>query len=297
MEINYLKEFVVLAQTGNFLEAADILYSSQSTLSKHIKSMESELGVPLFDRTTRKVRISKYGRLLLPYAQQITELQEKYTTVLQSNLETDQDTLTLGSIYGLAQYKITNVLVSFKQSRPQSTLNVVQGSTAELTEMLRQRKCNLALIRDIDDAENEFVRVPYATDAIIAVLPITHPLANQKSIPLRMLADENFLLGEPQTLPYNLCMKACEQSGIEPRITYTDTELENQIDLVAGGAGISLALKQLALYNPNPNVAIVDITPLVTSEISLCYLKGVKISDAAKQFLSCAESQKPINTP
>jgi len=292
MEISYLKEFVVLAQTGNFLEAADILYSSQSTLSKHIKSMESELGVPLFDRTTRKVRISKYGQLLLPYAQQITELRDKYTTILQSSLETDQDTLNLGSIYGLAQYKITDVLVSFKKSRPQSTLNVLQASTGELVEMLRQRKCDIAFIRDIEDAEDEFVRKLYATDSIIAVLPSTHPLAKQKMISLRMLADENFLLGEPQTLPYMLSMKACEQSGFEPRITYTDTELDNQIDLVAGGAGVSLALKQLALYHSNPKTSIVDVTPTVTTEISLCYLKSIKLSDAANHFLSCAESQK-----
>ena len=96
MEINYLKEFVVLAQTGNFMEAADILYVSQSTLSKHIKSMELELGVPLFDRTTRKVTISKFGELLLPYAQQIAELQDKYTAIFQNSLDIDQETLTVG---------------------------------------------------------------------------------------------------------------------------------------------------------------------------------------------------------
>ena len=96
MEINYLKEFVVLAQTGNFMEAAEMLYVSQSTLSKHIKSIEVELGVSLFDRTTRKVTISKYGQLLLPYAQQIAELQEMYISALRTSLENEQETLTLG---------------------------------------------------------------------------------------------------------------------------------------------------------------------------------------------------------
>lgn len=292
MEINYLKEFVVLAQTGNFLEAAEILYSSQSSLSKHIKSMETELGVPLFDRTTRKVSISKYGQLLLPYAQQIVDLQEKYTAVLKSNLETDQDTLNLGSIHGLAQYKITDVLVNFKKSRPGSTLNVMQASTGELIEMLRHGKCDLAFIRDIENGDDEFVKIPYTTDTIVAVLPINHPLANQKTIALRMLADENFILGTPNTLPYRLCMKACEQSGFEPRVTYTDLELANQIDLVTGEMGVSLALKELVLYLSNPKFAIVDITPVVNTQISLCYLKSVKLSDAAKHFLSCAGSQK-----
>lgn len=288
MEINYLKEFVVLAQTGNFLEAADILYSSQSTLSKHVKRMETELGVPLFDRTTRKVAISKYGQLLLPYAKQIAEIQEKYTTALNSILENDRDTLTIGSIYGLAQYKITDVLVNFKKSHPQVILNVMQASSKDLTEMLRQKKCELALIRDIEDDEDEFTKLPFAIDTIVAVLPVTHPLAKQETIPLRMLADENFLLTLPETMPYQLSMKACELSEFEPRVTYNDPEAENLVDLVTKGMGISLLLKQLVLYRSNPKIAVVDITPRVTTEINICYPKEIKLSDAAKRFIKCA---------
>jgi DNA-binding transcriptional LysR family regulator len=243
MEISYLKEFVVLAQTGNFLEAADVLYSSQSSLSKHIKSMEMELGVPLFDRTTRKVSISKFGLLLLPYARQITENADKFAALLRSNRETDREILNLGSMYGLAQYKITDVLVRFKKSLPQATLNVMQARTIDLIEMLRQGKCELAFIRDIEDAEGDFIQIPFTTDTIVAILPIKHPLAKQKMIPLKMLENENFMMAVAGTMPFRLSMKACELSGFEPRIVYSDPELENQIDLVTKGMGISLALK------------------------------------------------------
>jgi LysR family transcriptional activator of glutamate synthase operon len=288
MDIDHLKEFVVLAQTGNFLEAADILYSSQSTLSKHIKSLEVELGVPLFDRTTRKVSISKFGQLLLPHAKQITEIADKFTAILKSNRETGQEILNLGSIYGLAQYKITDVLVRFKKSFPQATLNVMQASSRDLTEMLRQGKCELAFVRDINDPGEDFVKTAYTTDTIVAVLPIRHQLAKQKTIPLNMLANENFLMPIPGTMPYNLGKKACELSGFEPRIVYSDPELENQIDLVTKGMGIALALKKLALYHNNPRTAIVDITPVVESHINLCYLKSITLSDAAKKLLICA---------
>ena len=54
MELSYIREFVVLAETGNYLEAADALFIAQSSLSRHIKSIELDLGSPLFDRTTRK---------------------------------------------------------------------------------------------------------------------------------------------------------------------------------------------------------------------------------------------------
>lgn len=65
MEIKYLSEFVTLAKTKNYMEAADILYISQSSLSKHIQSIERELGVTLFDRSTRRVKLSADGNLLL----------------------------------------------------------------------------------------------------------------------------------------------------------------------------------------------------------------------------------------
>jgi LysR family transcriptional activator of glutamate synthase operon len=288
MEISYLKEFVVLADTGNFMEAANILYSSQSTLSKHIKAIEMELGVPLFDRTTRKVSISKYGELLLPYARQITELQDKYTAILKSNLATDREVLNLGSIYGLAQYHITDALVKFKKSRPQSTLNVLQASSKNLAEMVRQQKCELAFIRDVEDPENEFAKIPYATDTIVAVLPINHALANQKMLPLRALANENFLLEVPDTMPYRLSVRACELAGFEPKVTVTDSDREYLIDLVSSGMGVSLMLKQILLHFSNPRVATVDISPNVSTEISLCYLKGVHLSETANHFLKCA---------
>lgn len=288
MEITYLKEFVVLAQTGNFMEVAEILNSSQSTLSKHIKAIELELGVPLFDRTTRKVSISKYGQLFLPYAQQIAELQEQYVAALQTSLATDHETLTLGSIYGLAQYSITDALVNFKKSRPHSTFNVLQASSKDLTDALRQKKCELAFIRDVEDPEGEFVKIPYATDTIVAVLPSAHHLAGQKSIPLHKLADENFLLEVPNTMPHILSLKACHASGFEPKVAITDVDREYLIGLVSKGMGVSLMLKQLLSHFSSPEVSIVEISPTVTTEISLCYLKDAKLSDAAKHFVRSA---------
>ena len=66
MNTDNLKEFMVLAETKNFWEASDRLYMNQSTLSKHIKSLENELGVPLFTRTTRRVELTSYGQTFLP---------------------------------------------------------------------------------------------------------------------------------------------------------------------------------------------------------------------------------------
>jgi LysR family transcriptional activator of glutamate synthase operon len=295
MEINYLREFVILTQTGNFMEAAEQLYSSQSTLSKHIKKLEVEFGVPLFNRTTRKVEISSYGQLLLPYAMQIIEFQDQCVAAMQRSLKAEQETLTVGSIRAMAQYKIIDVLVNFKKSRPQSIINVIQTGSTDLKAMVRQKKCEVAFIRDINEPDDDLVKIPYAIDTLVAVLPTNHPLANQELIPLEMLANDDFLLLEEASYQYKLCISACEQSGFKPRVAFTNERIENLIEMVSEEMGVALLMKPLALYLANSNIAIVDITPRVTSHISLCFLKDVKLSKAAEHFLQCAKAQKKSN--
>jgi LysR family transcriptional regulator, transcription activator of glutamate synthase operon len=289
MEISYLREFMILAQTGNFIEAADILFTTQSTLSKHIKSLEKEYGVPLFDRTTRKVQLSKFGQILVPEAKQIVELQDNYTAILQSSRETNREILTLGSMHAMAQYKITDVLVDFKENHPGSPIHVTLAGHKELKEMLRQHKCELAFIRDRNEFEDDLVKIPFAVDTLVAVLPASHPLAGRKAIPLLILANEDFILIEEHTFLYNLCIDACKENGFEPKVAMTNDRFENMVELVKKGMGIALLMKQLALYVSSLNIAIVDITPSVSSYINLCYLKNLELSDAAKHFVLCTK--------
>ena len=70
-KLNHVKEFIALTKTENYLEAAENLFTSQSSLSKHIKSLEAELGTTLFDRTTRQVKLNEAGKVFLKYAQQL----------------------------------------------------------------------------------------------------------------------------------------------------------------------------------------------------------------------------------
>jgi len=75
VDLRYVSEFRVLAETGNFLDAASDLDISQSTLSRHIQSLEAELGARLFTRSTRRVSLSEYGGVFLPYAKQLLEIE------------------------------------------------------------------------------------------------------------------------------------------------------------------------------------------------------------------------------
>jgi DNA-binding transcriptional LysR family regulator len=164
-------------------------------------------------------------------------------------------------------------------------------NTHLLKELLRQKKCELAFIRIDDKSDKDLVKIPYLDDSFVAVFPSNHPHAKKKSIPLKDLADCKFLLSEESSSIYRKCIKACQDSGFEPNIVFTDPKPEDLIELVQKGMGIALLLKHLAIYLVNPNIAIVDVTPTISIRIYLCYLKGAKLSEAAKYFITNTEIQ------
>ncbi len=286
MEINHLREFVVLAQTGNFLEAAQQVYTSQSALSKHIKKMETELGVILFERTTRKVRLSKYGEILLPYATQIIDLDSQSNAQIRNSLNTEEEVLNLGAIPALAQYAITDKLAWFKKSRSQSRINLIQNDSQTLIQMLKEDKIELAFIRFDGTVDEDLSALPYAEDKLAAVLPAGHALSAQTKINLADLREESFLLVKEDSMLYRLAVEACQQAGFTPKVSYTDHHLENLLELVNRGMGVALLMEPLAAYLKVPQTRIIEIHPPVTTRINLCYRKERNLSPSAKHFLT-----------
>ena len=295
MEIRYLRDFLVVAETQNFLEAAAILYCSQATLTKHIQRLELDLGFTLFDRTTRKVSINKNGEMLLPYAREITELYERLTAQVKESKNDSDQTLTIGSIPALAQYNITELLVSFKKTNPQATINVIQAGSEELIELVRQRKCDLAFIRTYGELSPEFSYLPIAVDELVAFLPNHHPLAKEALIPLGKLSRENFVLLPENTMLYRLSVQLCRESGFEPNVVFTDHRLENLLEMVLNGLGVAILMRKLAEYMAQPKVSVVGLEPTVSTRLDLCYLKSVELSPVARQFVTISETLRGLS--
>ena len=110
MELNYLREFIALTETRNFAEAADRLFISQSSLSKHIQSLESEIGTPLLRRTTRKVDLNEQGEIFLTYAKRIVQAQDDCAAAIQSNLSASTCRLRVGVPGVMGIYGIPDIL-------------------------------------------------------------------------------------------------------------------------------------------------------------------------------------------
>ena len=127
---------------------------------------------------------------------------------------------------------------------------------------------------------------------MVAILPVSHPLAKEKSLTLEQLKNEEFLLLQPGSVLYTLSKKACQEAGFTPNITYTGKRAENIIDLIEKGMGVSLLMKKPISYLSNPKIAIIDIIPTVSTQIKIYYKKDTKLSSAAMHFINSIQLPK-----
>ena len=248
--------------------------------------IETELGAPLFDRTTRKVRLNAFGSAFLPYANKILDIENEYTAVLANQLKDISSKITIASIPVMSHYHINDILAAFQQAMPNLHLEIMEADTSEQIEMLKNRECDFAFLRETDQSSYSFPTIPFDTDHIVAVLPSSHPLASNSFLTLDQLKEENFFFLSKQTMMHKLCVYACEQAGFTPNVTFTSHRAANIIDLVRKGMGVALLTKKPSLPLVGTNIALVDVVPYINTSICLAYPDHKKLSPAARQFLN-----------
>lgn len=304
MNTDNLREFVVLAETKNFWEASDRLYMNQSTLSKHIKCLENELGVDLFTRTTRRVELTGYGWAFLPYAKSITHFEYEGLSNLQRLKNIENGLLTIGVFPSMPQYHITQLFSQFQIMYPDATIRTTEDDPVNLMSYLENESCEIIFQRE-DKAsfeknflnDTQVTRIPYLKDRLIALMPIHHPLAQSASVTLQQLKNERFCLIKEGSLMYQMSMSACQNASFVPNIVYTSHRIDSILDMVTNQNCVALLMDvHLALPENGPKRTYepwraVPITPVISSQISICYRNDKPLSQNAQLFIDLCNNK------
>lgn len=291
MDIQHIREFVSLAETQNYFETASRLFVTTSSLSRHIKALEAEIGEPLFDRTTRRVSLTRYGHLLLPYAQDMIRINERWEAAFAQAQRGEEGRLTVGSIPMMKPYHITDLLAKFQRDNANVTITVKETDPLALVPMLRERVCDFAFLRDTDCHDDTLKMLPFAKDRLCVVVSKDHAFAGRDSVSAEMLKDQSLLLIGKDAFMYRLCTDMCRNAGFEPKVAFTSNRGDNLVDMVRQGLGIALLMRKAAasqIYRPG--LRLVDVEPALTTTIYLAYSRGHKLSKSASSFFSLART-------
>lgn len=298
MNIEYIKEFVILTQIGNYLKASDELFISQSSLSRHIQCIETDLGAQLFTRSTRKLELTDFGELFLPYAQEITRIQMRYRDAIDKKQKNIENNIIIG--YTPSNYfNVSDGFTNFLQKYPNYKLNIVEGLSDKIVDMVLNGTCNFAFTWKADLLPDELEAVPFDDDIIAAMLPGDHPLAKNKHIEQTQLLPSLDCLFLPKDPLLNAIICSNFQgSGLSLNCQGSDLtgySSSTQVDFVSKQMGIAILNKKAALALANPSNAIVDILPEIDVTFSMIYNKLSKMNAAGVQFLHYFISRLPYN--
>ncbi|MBT9777776.1 LysR family transcriptional regulator [Clostridium sp. MCC353] len=283
MNILRLKHFIAVAENGSFSEAAERLYTTQSSVSKQVMALEKELGVRLFNRTSRKIELTPQGGIVLEHARKLAAGYDEMMARLSAYEQSCKGYLSIVSIPVMAQYGITSIVADFNRLFPHITLNIEEMETCDIPAALENGTYDLAFMRsEMVDASYETIAV--CRDHLAAVLPFGHRLAAKEVISLKELKDDPFLLLNKGTLLYSTCLDACRKAGFTPKVAYTGTRMETIAELAAQNMGVSLMMAQAVSYLQNREIRIIPLSERIESCISLIRLKKRDMTPAAAAF-------------
>lgn len=265
MTMEQIDFFLMTVRCDTFLEAAENLYIAQSTLSKQIQKLESELNLTLFDRTRRQAVLTPAGEL---FCQEASELSRQYHQMLQKMRhfkESERQPLRVGSLPFLTQYHLTSRIRAFTHAHLEIELTLEECEETELMDGLQSGHFDLVIARDSMISLQKYHFEPITEDRLCVMLPIDHPLAEKPALTIADLAAEPLILMHPYTSIYQLCMQLFEKAGVKPQILRT-ARLESTISSVEIGEAFSLFAESNFELFRHPNVTAVpllDAPPLV----------------------------------
>ncbi len=254
MELRHLRYFIAVAEEGSLLTAAQRrLHTSQPSLSRQIRDLESEVGVKLLERQARGVALTAGGRVFLDHARLALLQVEAATDGARRAEQPEKPVLSMGFLAGQEVVWLPHALRILREEAPQAEITLCSQSSPELALGLMRRKLDVAFLRRERQTDGLTFKV-LAKEPLIAVLPADHRLTSRKKIRPQDLAREIYV-SSARTSPVleSVIQDYASKVGITLKPGYEGENLPSAMSLVTSTGGVTL----IPLYAQNmltPNV-------------------------------------------
>ncbi len=286
MTFDQITYFLTIVEHENFSHAAEMVFISQSSLSKQIKALENELGVTLFSRDNYKIELTDAGKAFLPFAKEFAKSHSNMVYHLSSFSDIHQSCLTIkvGTIPVLCYHNLINALADFESTNQNIHIDLLEREQCELIKMVDKGQVDFAIARInfLSPADYDFI--PLAKEAIGVLCPLKNNLASKKTLSLQDLRNESFVLLNSTSSLYKLCIDSCRDAGFFPRVNYVSSRHEALLAMVNTGLGVTLLPKSLLDLENSKKLKFIPLQENISSTIALVRKKNMEMSDKINTF-------------
>lgn len=293
MELSQLRAFLVAAQQEHMTRAADALHITQPALSRTIARLEQELGVQLFDREGRSIRLNEFGRAAAGHiASALAELtsMERHLRDLSGGLG---GTIRVASSFPNREPDFLHDAVrTFALAHPEVRFRIWQMEPRQIRQALGERRVDLALtVPGVQSEDIAWRRV--CSEPMGVILARTHPLARRGALRVADLAGERFYCNNSNSDSYDLTRSFCARAGFEPDVCYEGDSPQFIGEAISRGLGVSFiaASRFGAGGGAQPWEADIVFRPVEDAfcrrECGVAFARGVYRTQAVRAFCAC----------
>lgn len=302
----------------SFSQAAKSLYVSQPALSLTIRKLEDELGLQIFDRTTKPVSLTAEGKVYIETAQHILRLTEQLDSYISDRKALRTGQLTVGAPHLFLVYLLPDIISQFIRDDTQVDFSLLEGDTVQLREMLLSDEVDLIIDTNIYEPDL-MVQYKLLDEHVLLVVPAAHRLNGELAqyaldledirsgafledrfapVPLEHFRDEHFLTQRHGQDMHDRALALCRASGFEPRSHLHVNQLVTALDLVRQNRGLTFASDTSikALDNGDGMVFYKLDREAAHRKVYISYRKNRYVTLAMQKFIRLAAGQTPPET-
>lgn len=280
METARLRAFVEAADKGSVKAAADSLGYTPSAISQLITALEKELGITLFVRSQKGMKLTPEGSEMIPVVRSYLTHEEEIYAFAAELKGITRGRLTIATYPSIATTWLPEIVRRFKGDYPGIQINIMESIKSDITRHFEQHEADLAFLAYSEPMPYEWI--PLTSTNVIAAVPEDHRLAGASRFPIRECENDDFILGswgnEMEIL------EILDRNEAHPEIKYTTYDTPATLAMVRMGLGISF-VNELSARFWNEHLVKLPLDPPQTISFGVAFPAREPLTGAAKKFL------------
>ncbi len=296
MDLRTLRAFCEVLRQGGFSQAARAIHATQPTVSKAVRQLEDEIGMPLLDRQSHPPRMTQAGEVVFRRAQAMLAQRDDLVAELQELRGLKRGVLRLGLPTLGSSVLFAPLFARFRSRYPGIEISLAEHGSRRLEDMVQSGDIELgATLTPVPEA---FEYQPVAREPLMVLMPPDHPLARSRRLRLAQLRDTPFVLFESGFALNQVLISACERVGYTPVTAARSGQIDFIVALVASGLGIGFLPRLVAEQRQQAGVRLVELDDRdAVWEMTLIWRRGGYLSHAALAWLALNREIYPSGGP